>query len=116
MVEVTVTNSTKGRYPRLPFTQIKNRVLGKNYELSLVFCGNVLSRRLNRTYRNKDYPTNVLSFSLSENSGEIFINLRRLKGFSIGNLYVHGLFHLKGLDHGATMEQAEEKIRKEFRI
>jgi probable rRNA maturation factor len=116
MAEVSITKTVKGRLPSLPFTEIKDRILGKNYELSLVFCANKLSRRINRTYRDKDYATNVLSFALSENSGEIFINLRRLKGFSVGNLYIHGLFHLKGLDHGDTMERAEEKVRKEFRV
>lgn len=116
MAEVSITKTVKGRLPSLPFAEIKDAVLGKDYELSLVFCANDLSRRINRTYRGKDYPTNVLSFPLSKKSGEIFINLRKLKGFSVGNLYIHGLFHLKGLDHGATMERAEEKVRKQFRI
>jgi probable rRNA maturation factor len=116
MYPVSITNTTKGRLPSLPFTKIKDKVLGKEYELSLVFCADKLSKRLNKTYRKKDYPTNVLSFSISKNSGEIFINLRRLKGFSVGYLFIHGLFHLKGLDHGYTMERAEEKVRKAFRI
>jgi len=116
MSKVTITKTVKGRLPSLPFDQIKNKILGEKYELSLVFCANDLSRRLNRTYRQKDYATNVLSFSISKHSGEIFINLRKLKGFSVGNLFIHGLFHLKGLDHGATMERAEAKVRKEFKI
>jgi rRNA maturation RNase YbeY len=116
MADVSITNTTKARLPSLAFAEIKNKVLGKNYELSLVFCADKLSRKLNSTYRQKDYPTNVLSFSISKNSGEIFINLRRLKGFSVGNLFIHGLFHLKGLDHGYTMEKAEEKVRKAFRV
>lgn len=116
MASLSITNTTKGRLPSLPFADIKNKVLGKDYELSIVFCANKLSRRLNKTYRKKDYPTNVLSFPISKTSGEIFINLRRLKGFSVGNLFIHGLFHLKGLDHGYTMERAEEKVRKAYRI
>lgn len=116
MAQVVVTNTTKGRPPRLPFDEIKNEILGEKYELSLVFCGNSLSRRLNHTYRDKDYATNVLSFPISKNSGEIFINLRKLKGFSVGNLFIHGLYHLKGLDHGATMERAEEKVRRLYKI
>ncbi|MFZ2048783.1 MAG: rRNA maturation RNAse YbeY [Minisyncoccia bacterium] len=100
----------------MPFESIKNAVLGKDYELSLVFCGSRLSRRLNKTYRGKDKQTNVLSFPLSENSGEIFINLSHLNGFSVGNLFIHGLFHLKGFDHGDTMEQAESILRKKFKI
>lgn len=116
MANVSITKTVQGRLPSLPFADIKNAVLGKDYELSLVFCANALSRRLNRTYRGKDYPTNVLSFPISNNSGEIFINVRRLKGFSVGNLFIHALFHLKGLDHGDTMERAEEKVRTMFKI
>lgn len=112
----SVKNTTKGKVPTLPLALIKDTALGKNYELSLVFCGNKLSRKLNRTYRSKDYPTNILSFPLSKNSGEIFINLSHLNGFSVGNLFIHGLMHLKGFDHGDTMERAEIVLRKKFKI
>ncbi|MDB5194770.1 MAG: hypothetical protein JWN50_784 [Parcubacteria group bacterium] len=116
MADVSITKTIKGRLPSLPFAEMKNAVLGKEYELSVVICADTLSRRLNNAYRKKDYPTNVLSFPISKKSGEIFINVRRLKGFSVGNLFIHGLFHLKGLDHGYTMERAEEKARKAFKI
>ena len=84
--------------------------MGKGYELSLVFCGNSLSRKLNRVYRGKDRPTNVLSFPLSKNSGEIFINLSGLGAFGVLELFIHGLLHLKGMAHGRKMEQAEKKL------
>ena len=113
---ISVTNTTKGKVPSLPFELIKSRALGKKYELSLVFCGDALIKKLNQTYRNKNKPTNILSFTLSKNSGEIFINLSHLKGFSVGFLFVHGLLHLKGFDHGVTMEQAEKVLRKKFKI
>ena len=83
--------------------------MGKSYELSLVFCGDTLSRKLNRAYRGKDKPTNVLSFPLSEKSGEIFINLSRTKPFGAQKLFIHGLLHLNGMEHGARMERAEKK-------
>lgn len=100
----------------MPFIDIKESVLGKKFELSLVFCGNALSKRLNQTYRGKNAATNVLSFPVSKTSGEIFINLSRLKGFSAENLFIHGLFHLKGMEHGDTMEKAEQKVRHRFKI
>lgn len=116
----SVSNTTRGKVPSLPFESIKNTVLGKNYELSLVFCGNKLSKRLNKTYREKDKATNILSFPISNppagGTGEIFINLSHLKGFSIGHLFIHGLYHLKGFDHGDTMERAEKILRKKFKI
>ena len=94
--------------------QVKDFVLGKKYELSLVYCGNATSRRLNRTYRGKDEATNVLAFPLSKTSGEIFINKSKLKGFAPEFLFIHGLLHLKGLGHGATMEREEHKLLKKF--
>lgn len=100
-------NKTRKPSPRLKFEEIKNHVLGKDYELSLVLCGDALSKRLNTSYRSKNYPTNVLAFTISKTSGEIFINLSRLKGFSVPHLFIHGLLHLKGMEHGDTMERAE---------
>ena len=94
--------------------KIKEKVLGKKYELSLVFCKNALSRKLNRTYRGKDKPTNVLAFPLSKNSGEIFINIDGLKGFTQKYLLIHALLHLKGMQHSAKMESEEQKLLKLF--
>jgi ssRNA-specific RNase YbeY (16S rRNA maturation enzyme) len=31
-------------------------------------------------------------------------------------LYVHGLFHLKGLDHSDHMEREEQRILKRFHL
>ena len=115
---------SKGRLPSLPFLNIKNEVLGESYELSLVFTENALSHKLNKTYRGKDKPTNVLSFPLSENSGEIFIDTKKAKDEAgefgknfrnhVGHLFIHGLLHLKGMDHGSRMDKEEEKIREIF--
>lgn len=94
--------------------KIKAAVLGQKYELSLVFCGNALSKKLNRIYRNKDKPTNVLAFPLSKTSGEIFINHESLHAFSELELFVHALLHLKGMRHGAKMESRERQLLKLF--
>lgn len=119
-------NMTKGTLPRVPFLELKRAALGKNYELSLVFIGNTRSRRLNKTYRDKPYPTNILSFPISKTSGEIFINIplvkKEAKKFNrtfpnfVGFLFIHGLFHLIGMEHGARMESAEKKLRNKFNI
>ena len=121
-----ITNKTKSTLHRVPFLAIKNAVMGKEYELSLVFVGTRRSRKLNNSYRQKDKPTNILSFILDTESGEIFITPKvaekEAKKFDrsytnfIAFLFIHGLFHLKGLDHGTIMETAEEKIRKQFGI
>ncbi len=123
---LSIKSLVKGKLPRLPFVEMKNTVLGPSYELSLVFIGKRLSKKLNKTHRGKDAPTDILSFALGKNSGEIFIDIstakkeagrfdRKLQNF-IGFLFIHGLFHLKGLDHGSTMDKEEEKIRRIFGI
>jgi len=99
--------------------------LGKKFELSLVFIESRLSKKLNRIYRKKDRPTNILAFPLSKTSGEIFIDLKQSKkefedfglNFSdfIAFLFIHGLLHLKGMQHGGTMERAERKFYKKFK-
>lgn len=90
--------------------KIKNRILGRKYELSLVFAGDSFMKRLNRVYRGKNLPANVLSFPLSENSGEIFINPSKTGGFNILHLFIHGILHLKGMEHGDIMSKTEKKI------
>lgn len=123
---LAITNLTKGKLPRLPFAKMAGTVLGNEYECSLVIVSSRKSRELNRTYRGKDNPTNILSFPLDENEGEIFLDLAKARaeaplfGRSYQNfvafLFIHGLFHLKGYDHGATMEGQERKSRKIFKI
>ncbi|MDD5152663.1 MAG: rRNA maturation RNase YbeY [Candidatus Pacebacteria bacterium] len=125
-MSISITNTTKGKLPRLPFAKIAEAVLGKEYDCSLVIVSPRKSRSLNNFYREKDKPTNILSFPLDKNQGEIFLDLETCKkdapnfdrSYSnfIGFLFIHGLFHLKGLDHGAKMEKQEQKIRRLFKI
>jgi len=81
--------------PRVPFLKIKDKILGKPYDLSLVLCGDALTQKLNKRYRKKNKPTNVLSFPLSKNEGEIFLNLplikKESKKFKI-NIQPYGIF------------------------
>ncbi len=109
---------------RIPYEKIARRVLGKSYELSLVVCGDDLARRMNKEYRKKNYKPNVLSFPLSKDEGEIFLNVRAAarEGQRFGVplrdrlafLFVHGCFHLKGLRHGRIMETQEQRILRAF--
>ena len=120
---IDITRTVKGA-PALPFERMARSVLGKNYSLSLVVCGDTLARRINAEYRKKTYAPNVLSFELAKNEGEIFLNLRKAEreahsyGVSrtehVAYLFVHGLFHLRGLQHGRTMELAEQKVMRAF--
>ncbi len=116
----------KGKLPRLPFLKMKEAVLGKNYELSVVFTDSITSQKLNRLYRKKNKPANVLSFPLSKKSGEIYLDLKEIKKSEkvfgrqgdrlVGFFFVHALLHLKGSRHGVTMERKEARLKKRFKI
>jgi len=96
-------------------------------ELALVFAGDSLLRRLNRDYRFKDKPTDVLSFeSQGEDMGlgDVFISVataRRNAGrFSrtldreLEILALHGFIHVLGYDHetdNGEMEALERRLR-----
>jgi rRNA maturation RNase YbeY len=111
---------------RLPFEAMAKAVLGPTYELSLVLCGDRLAQKINKTYRNKSYYPNVLSFELDADNGEIFLNVRKAEREArqlgipprkrAALLYVHGLFHLKGMKHSDTMERQEQKILRKFAL
>ncbi len=119
-----ISNKTKGKLPRLPFAQLKSKILGGTYELSVAIVTPAESHRINLTYRQKDKPTNVLSFPLSKNSGELILDLKTsaadAKNFDMTKeqfflfLVIHGMLHLKGFTHGSTMERAEKKFLKIF--
>ncbi|WP_153123393.1 rRNA maturation RNase YbeY [Peribacillus tepidiphilus] len=101
-------------------------------ELSVTFVDNNRIREINKEYRKKDAPTDVISFALEEMGeeevgivgadmprvlGDIIISIERAReqaeeyGHSfdreLGFLALHGLLHLLGYDH---MTEEEEKI------
>ncbi len=121
-----IINTTKAKLPRLAFAQMKDAVLGKDYELSVTIVSKKKIQELNKKYRNKDVPTDILSFPLGDAAGEIYINtqMTRLEAQNFDRpyenffafLFIHGLVHLKGFDHGSTMESIEARFRKQFGI
>jgi probable rRNA maturation factor len=117
----SINKLTKKRLPKsfLHYKKIKERILGKKFNLSLVFIENAKAKKLNKEFRKKNKPANVLSFPLEKTCGEIFINIETKKeapkfemNFStyIDYLLIHGALHLSGLDHGEKMEKLEEKF------
>lgn len=104
-------------------------------EMSVTFMDNAAIQVINRDYRGKDAPTDVISFALEEESddevpivfeegddllprnlGDIMISIERAKeqaqdyGHSydreLGFLAVHGFLHINGYDH---MNPEDEK-------
>ena len=108
------------------------KVLGhENWEVSVLFCGNRYIKTLNAQYRNRDEPTDVLSFALGETArgrylaGDIVLSLdaleenaRFFKGppdEELRRLLVHGILHLSGGDH-ATNNAEEPMLRRQEEI
>jgi len=96
-------------------------------ELSLVITNDHEIRRLNRTYRAIDAPTDVLSFGMGESPfpspgedlylGDIILSYPRAAeqareyGHStqaeLNLLAIHGVLHLLGYDHETAQDQRE---------
>ena len=122
-MSLSITATVKS-YPIHDYSAMAKRILGAQYDLSLVFIGKTRAASLNQQYRKKTYSPNVLSFPLDERTGEIFIcptvATREAAKFNltpagyVGYLFIHGCLHLKGLDHGDTMDQQEAKLIKHF--
>ena len=122
----TIINKTNGKLPRLPFADIKNHILGESYSLSLVIISEKEIHKLNKEYRKVDNPTDILSFEVDKELGEMFICLSKAKEKAIlfertynnflSFLFIHGCVHLLGFDHGTKMEKLEEKYRRHFKV
>lgn len=113
---IHISNVTKEKVPvgRAFFVKMVPTVLGEEYELNLVFVSPKRSHFLNKKYRKRDHPTDILSFEYEKNLGEIYIDLKTAKKKSVlfgktykdyvKYLFIHGLCHLKGMVHGSRME------------
>ncbi|WP_137657270.1 rRNA maturation RNase YbeY [Listeria newyorkensis] len=113
----------------------KRLEIQEDSELVVTFVGNARIQEINRDYRDKDQPTDVISFALEEMGdgetkiawdedmeaprilGDIIISTERAleqadeygHGFDreLGFLALHGLLHLLGYDH---MEPEDEDV------
>lgn len=105
-----------------------------DFEIAVVLADDAFVQNLNKQYRGKDKPTNVLSFPASLGDGELgdiilaFETIEReaaeqQKTFRnhATHLLVHGFLHLLGYDHieekeAEIMEKLEIKILKKLGI
>lgn len=97
-------------------------------EVSLVLAGDRLLHRLNRDFRGKDRPTDVLSFPGDGGEaglGDVVVSVetaeRNARGLGrtllqeLDVLALHGFLHVLGYDHEAddgTMDRLERRLRK----
>jgi len=113
----------------------------ENAYMSVVIVDNKKIHEINKTYRNVDRPTDVISFAFEDNEGitpnnmrilgEIYLSVEKAKeqakefGHSekreVCYLSIHGLLHLLGYNHEEdeekkVMRSLEEKILNECSI
>lgn len=118
-MSLDIRNFTRAAIPRFPYEKALEAVL-PGWEISLVFAGETRAQALNKQLRGKDYVPNVLSYETGNKSGEIIIcpRIARKQATAydmsfptfVGYLFIHGCFHLKGEQHGATMERKERAL------
>lgn len=110
------------------FKKIKNK---KHLQIILTNDDNI--QKLNLKYRDKNFPTDVLSFISNEEDslGDIFISIDHMKkqafkynhseNREISFLAVHGYLHLIGYDHKTKDDEKEmmdltEEILKKVKL
>jgi len=94
-------------------------------EITLRVVGASESEKLNKKYRAKASPTNVLSFPYGGGSGDVVLchpvirkearEQRKPLAAHYAHLVVHGILHLRGYDHRRRLEAARME-RMEIRI
>jgi probable rRNA maturation factor len=94
-------------------------------EATLRIVGAREARQLNRSFRGKDYATNVLSFPYERERGDVVLchpviaREARAQGKALAahyaHLVLHGLLHLRGYQHERKRE-AERMERAEIRL
>lgn len=142
---ITITHKYSAKKQNIPDIKIKGiakQILQElrrdNYNVSLLFTDDVTIQALNKKYRNKDKPTNVLSFPFADGDE---IDLVELPVYELGDivisvetaireametkqnllqrlswLMVHGFLHLAGYDHERSTADAEKMFQREEEI
>ena len=119
------------RWAKAAFAGAAARRMPQAAELTIRVVGAAESRRLNRTWRGKDKPTNVLSFSSEHELGDLAIcapvvarearEQGKRPAAHWAHMVVHGVLHLLGYDHETSreadaMEHLERRILAELGV
>ena len=136
---VLLRNEFSAPVPRINELQIHKTAVSlleltqmEHAELSILLVDDHNIAGLNRQWRNKNGPTNVLAFSLTEGEdsamagnllGDIVISVdtavreARAQKISVHDrldiLLIHGFLHLLGYDHEKSESEAERMFKKE---
>ena len=138
MYEICFSESEEGRIDDIALYESRLdsiiEALGASGDFSITFVSDEEIRKLNSQYREKDEPTDVLTFRLkddesfpdfgfSEELGDIFISLdavgRNASSFGVPfseeltRIMLHGVMHLMGFDHESNDFTKEEMLLKQ---
>lgn len=124
-MEVRYLNQKEFGIKVAPFAPTIKRLSGaievQDGILNVVFVNDKYIRALNKAYREKDEPTDVLSFSYGPDDliGEVYVSVETAKrqaeelkhplSDELIRLIVHGILHVHGYDH-----EKEADFRKMF--
>lgn len=132
--KIVIPEDWTGKIDRVAEICLQEEEIDPKAEIGLMFVDNEQIQEMNRTYRDKDSATDVLSFPMYEADeaiddedeillGDIVISLERAAeqaeeyGHSLERevmyLLVHGLLHLAGYDHMEDDEKKEMRQREE---
>lgn len=136
-MDVDIRSSVSGALPparvRRILASAARAAGGGSRDVSVLFCGDRRMAGLNRRWRRKNVPTDVLSFPVVDLGarflGDIVISVpyatrqARRRGDSpareMDRLLVHGYLHLLGYDHetdDGEMDALEAKVRARLGI
>lgn len=108
-----------------------------DFSIAVIITDNGFIKDINRTYRGKDTPTDVITFSYAEQPfpgsgelgnhiGDIFISMEKAGEQAVEyevtvqnefkRLLVHGILHLAGFDHEKNARDAHIMKEKETEI
>ncbi|XMB66485.1 rRNA maturation RNase YbeY [Mycoplasmatota bacterium zrk1] len=120
------TNSSTESYEKLGdfIMNIASNIMkiNKQKEISFIFLNNPEMQEMNKTYRDKNYPTDVLTFIGDDDYlGDIFISIDKVKEQALefdhsfekelSFMFIHGFLHSLGYDH-----ETEEEYKEMFEI
>jgi probable rRNA maturation factor len=129
-LELAVQYATRGRGlpTRAQLRRWARAALERNARVTVRLVGTGEARALNRSYRGKDYATNVLTFVMRDEpriEGDLALCApviarearaqRKSMAAHYAHLVVHGVLHLQGYDHESGRD-AREMERRESNI
>jgi probable rRNA maturation factor len=133
-MHVNVITETTHRIPRKHISELMTLMEEEEEppasNLNIVFVTDTFIKSLNKKYRNKPEPTDVLSFNMDRTDGEdsifgeIYIStdtaMKNAKKMGVTfrdeilRLCCHGLLHLLGYDHEKPRERKVMQAKEDF--